>query len=217
MPRTPIPSRTKRGSGAGAKLALSLDYYRSPDGLSDDFGFIYGKDDDGAWELPFDGREELNDQFAKLVVALEEVATSAREELADERSANRTVWLKAIGAQGFHADEQWWDERDRNSGVDFPFRPRSIKPGDLLVVYAAGTGNLVGVMEVTGDWYEANRYARWPYRMDTTILAARKVSQGLPLDMLNSEREIGKSIRQKSHIRLSVGEAQRALDAFGVE
>ena len=72
-------------------------------------------------------------------------------------------------------------------------------------------------MEVTGDWYEANRYARWPYRMDTAILAAKKVSQGLPLDMLNSEREIGKSIRQKSHIRLSDEEAQRALEAFGVE
>src|SRR2546426_907060 len=150
----PTPLRTKRGSGAGAKLTLTIDYYRSPDGLADDFGFVYGRDDDGAWELNFEGNEELERQMDSLVGALRDVATVAREELEDERSSNRNVWLKSIGAQGLQADEIWWDERNRTDGVDFPFRPKSIKPGDLLVVYAAGTGKLVGVMEVLSDWYE---------------------------------------------------------------
>jgi EVE domain len=217
MPRMPTPLRTKRGSGAGAKLTLTIDYYRSPDGLADDFGFVYGRDDDGAWELNFEGNEELERQMDSLVSALRDIATVAREELADERSSNRNVWLKSIGAQGLQPDEIWWDERNRTDGVDFPFRPKSIKPGDLLVVYAAGTGKLVGVMEVLSDWYEAKRHARWPYRMDTKIIAARPVSEGVSLELLNGEREIGKSIRQKSHIKLRNGEATEALKAFEVD
>jgi hypothetical protein len=72
-------------------------------------------------------------------------------------------------------------------------------------------------METVSDWYEAKRHARWPYRMDTKIIAARPVSEGLSLDLLNGEREIGKSIRQKSHIKLRDGEAAEALKAFGVD
>lgn len=216
MSRIPQPSRTKRGTGAGARLNLSIEYYRPPYGAGNDFGVLFGRDDQSAWELNFEGESELQNLLGKITVALGEVATEAREELADERSANRTVWLKAIGAQGLQPDEIWWDERNRDEGVDFPLRPKSVRPGDLLVVYAAGTGKIVGAMEVTGPWYEARRYPRWPYRVDTKILAARPVSQGIPLELLSGEREIGKSIRQKSHIRLSEGEASKALEALGL-
>lgn len=216
MARVPHPSRTKRGTGAGAKLALAIDYYRAPDGAGEDFGVLYGRDDESAWELNFDGQKELHAHFDQLIGALRGVATEAREELADQRAATRTVWLKAIGAQGLQPDEIWWDERSRDDGVDFPYRPKSIRPGDLLVVYAAGTGKIVGVMEVTSPWYEDRRYPRWPYRMDTKILKARPVSKGVSLELLNGEREIGKSIRQKSHVRLSDVEAEKALQAFGI-
>jgi hypothetical protein len=37
------------------------------------------------------------------------------------------------------------------------------------------------------------------------------------VDVLAVERPIGKSIRQKSHIRLSVAEAAKAMEAFGLE
>ena len=55
MARIPKPSRTKRGTGAGAKLALGIDYYVAADGVAPDHGFIHGKDDYGPWELPFEG------------------------------------------------------------------------------------------------------------------------------------------------------------------
>jgi hypothetical protein len=216
MARVPIPARTKRGSGAGAKLALAIDYYRPASGDGEDFGVLYGRDDRGAWELNFEGQGELDAHLESVISALKKVATEAREDLAEERTANRNVWLKAIGAQGLQPDEIWWDERNRDDGVDFPYRPRSIRPGDLLVVYAAGTGKVVGIMEVTGNWYEAQRYPRWPYRMNTRILAARPVSEGTPLDLLSDERELGKSIRQKSHVRLSPAEASKALAEFDV-
>jgi hypothetical protein len=214
--RDPQASRTKKGSGTGARLELSIDYYCPADGVGDDFGVFYGRDDQGRWELHFAGPAEMESQFARIVSTLTRVAIDAREKTADERTAGRTVWLKAIGAQGMPAEEIWWDERNRDQGVDFPYRPRSVKPGDLLVIYAAGRGRLVGILEVTSDWYEGGKSERWRYRMDTAVRAARPISDGIPLETLNDEREIGKSIRQKSHIRLTEAEASRALAAFGL-
>lgn len=218
MARVPRPTRTKRGVGAAAKLALTIDYYRAPDGAGPDFGSFYGRDDDGPWELKFEGEGELAHVQQQVVSALREVATEAREATADERAAaGRTMWLKSIGAQGRPVEEIWWDERDRDQGVDFPYRPKSVKLGDLLVVYAAGTRKLVGVLQVTSGWKPEGRSERWPYRVDTKILAAVPTSEGLPLDLLSDERPIGKSIRQKSHVKLSEGEAAKALEEFGLE
>ena len=217
MSRFPKPLRTKRGMGVGARLQLSIDYYRAPDGAGPDFGFLKGRDDYGTWELPFASREELDDVVAKVMLSLYDVATQAREE-SDERSADgRAVWLKAFGAQGSPIDEVWWKENDPDHLVDFPFRPKSIKVGDLLVLYAAGTGKLVGVARVTDRWFRADRYERWPWAIPAEILVAKTLSDGVPLDLLSGERVIGKSIRQKSHVRLSPDEAAKALAAFGLE
>lgn len=216
--RDPIPGRTKRGAGEGAKLDLSIYYYRPTDGQGPDYGTFYGRDADGRWELHFANPDELDSRLARIVSALEHTATQAREESQDgDRQEGRTVWLKAIGAQGLPVKNIWWNERDRDQGVDFPYRPRSIKRGDLLVVYAAGTGKVAGVLEVTSNWFEGGETARWRYRMNTKIRAAKPVSEGIALDSLSDEREIGKSIRQKSYVRLSDAEARTALDAFGID
>jgi hypothetical protein len=215
MPRVPIPARTRRGDGAGARLNLRIDYYRPADGTGDDFGFLHGQDDYGPWEIPFAGRRELDAVLAGIVDSLLSVATEAREVAGGVR-ASPQVWLKAIGAQGWPVDEIWWDERNRSQGVDFPYRPKSVKPGDLMVLYAAGLGVLIGVAEVAGAWYRADTHPRWPWRVDIKMVASRPASQGIPLDILAGERPIGKSIRQRSHIRLSDDEAAKALEAFGV-
>jgi hypothetical protein len=138
----------------------------------------------------------------------------AREETQEARASGRTVWLKAIGAQGMPVPDLWWSEKDRDQGVDFPYRPRSIRDGDLLVLYAAGTGKIIGVLEAKGSWYEGGMTDRWSYRVDARVLAAVPVSQGHPLKALNGDRELGKSIRQKSHVRLHEDEAARALELF---
>lgn len=214
MTRLPKPSRTKRGDGAGARLALRIDYYRPPDGAGDDHGFLHGKDDYGPWEIAFANNDELETAFAEVVEALRTVASEARED-AGRTTTGPQVWLKAIGAQGWPVDEVWWDgEHRRAQGVDFPYRPKGVKPGDVLVLYAAGRGVLIGIAKVTGAWYRADLHPRWPWRVDVDILARRPVSEGVPLDVLASERPIGKSIRQRSHIRLSDVEAEKALQAF---
>lgn len=214
--RPPIPIRTKRGRGAGAKVQLGIDYYRPTDGNGDDWGALYGRDGDGAWELHFADREEMSSQLDRVLDQLARVATAAREELADDGAAGQTIWLKAIGAINDQIAEDWWLDARRDGGVDFPYRPRSIKNGDLLVLYGSGTGKVVGVERVVGDWYEGNRHPRWPYRMDTQLLAYQPVSRGVDLASLSNERELTKSIRQKSHVRLSDDEATTALASFGL-
>jgi hypothetical protein len=214
--REPRPGRTKRGRGAGARLDLSIDFYKAADGKGPDFGVVSGRDQAGRWELHFANDQERDRRIEQIFSALEAVATEARED-ADERSAGTTVWLKTIGAVGRPIDEIWWGDKHRTDFVDFPYRPRAIKDGDLLVLYAATTGKVVGVMRVKGDWYEGGATDRWNYRMDAQLLAKRPVSEGTPLEDLSEERQITKSIRQKSHIRLSDAEAATALSAFGID
>ena len=215
MAKIPKPNRTKRGTGPGANLALSIEYHCAADG-GPDFGRLYGRDDYGAWELPFANPPELNDTLKKIVLSLRDEATQARDEHAHDTAEGRSVWLKAVGAQGWPIDEVWWNAEDHVHVVDFPYRPKSIKPGDLLVLYAAGTGTLVGIVKVTGTYYRADRHDRWPWAVDTKILVAKPLSKGIPLNALSTERPIGKSIRQKSHVRLSKGESAAATDAFGL-
>jgi hypothetical protein len=217
LQREPKAERTKRGRGDGAKLELGVYLYKAADGEGPDFGSFYGRDADGPWELHFANDEERDTQLGRILGQLDDVATQAREE-AEERAPGTTVWLKSIGAVGQPIEGNWWEgPRDREGGVDFPYRPRSVKDGDLLVLYGSTLGVVVGVMRVKGDWYAGGETDRWKYRIDGDIIARVPVSQGIPLESLSDEREITKSIRQKSHIRLSDAEAARALDAFGID
>lgn len=212
--REPKPGRTKKGTGAGAKQDLSIYYYKAPDGTGPDYGTFYGRDEAGRWELHFAGAAEMQQQLLRITTALEHEATTAREETADERGVGQTVWLKAVGAQGWPAAEEWWTENNRGQHIDFPYRPKSIRPGDLMAVYAAGTGKVVGIVRASKEFYEGGNHERWPYRIDTELLKAVPVSRGVDLNGLSSERELGKSIRQKSHVRLSDAEAAAVLAAF---
>lgn len=217
--RDPKPGRTKRGAGVGAKLDLSIYYYRATDGIGPDYGAFYGRDDDGRWELHFANPSEVEGQFARIANVLHDEATTAREEsLVDEaRPDGAAVWLKAIGAAGWPANEIWWeDDRSRDECIRFPYRPRSIHPGDLMVIYATGTGKIVGVVRAKGPWYHEGAEERWPYRIDTEIVVALPISEGVSLESISDERQITKSIRQKSHIRLSEAEAATALEALGL-
>ncbi len=217
--RYPKPTRTGRGTGVGARLDVSIDYYRSADGIGPDFGSVYGRDNTGPWERHFADPKELESTLAQLIDSLHDEAAAAREaSLEESRPDGPVVWLKAIGAVGWPAAERWWDDgMSRGECIRFPYRPRSIMSGDLLVIYATGTGKIVGVVRAKGPWYDEGAEERWPYRIDTEIVAARPVSEGVPLDSINDERQLGKSIRQKSHVRLSESEASAALSALGVD
>jgi hypothetical protein len=214
--RAPKATRTKRGRGAGARLDVTIDHYRAADGVGPDYGTFHGRDEEGRWELHYANKEEMMSTFAQITGSLADEATNAREESIERDGIGTTAWLKAIGAQGDPADEMWWNQRGRDQWIDFPYRPKSVRPGDLMVIYAAGTGKLVGVARAISDWYEGGNQKRWPYRMNVELLARLPVSQGVDLNSVASDRELGKSIRQKSHVRLKDTEAESALSALGV-
>jgi hypothetical protein len=66
----------------------------------------------------------------------------------------RSSSLKAIGAINDQIKGNWWEDARRDGGVDFPYKPQSIKDGDLLVLYGSGTGKVVGVERVRGTGTE---------------------------------------------------------------
>lgn len=129
-------------------------------------------------------------------------------------------WVKVAGTGEAAYTQERWDERRARlrtdgSGVSlFPRRPR-IERGDRLVVYASGSaavygeGRFVAIEEVISDEPEPSGDERWPWRLDTRLVAA--VDE---LAVAPALREIGvspKSLRQHSHIRLSDEQGHAAL------
>jgi len=122
--------------------------------------------------------------------------------------------------QSAYTQERWDARRARlRAGAVapslFPKRPR-IGRGDRLVLYAAGSaglygeGRFVGVEEVVSDEPEASGHERWPWALETGLVAAVD-----DLAVAPSLREIGvspKSLRQHSHIRLTEAQGLRALE-----
>lgn len=130
-----------------------------------------------------------------------------------------TWWIKVAGTGGEPFDDEDWRPRrerfarEHGPGSFFPRRP-SIRRGDRLVVYAAGSaarygeGRLFAIEEVVSEEPERSGHPRWPWR-----LATREVVAVPFLRLAPSLREIGvipRSLSQHSHIRLRDEQGERA-------
>jgi hypothetical protein len=129
------------------------------------------------------------------------------------------AWLKALGATGSPLENHWLRSRnDLLIGVDFPSVPRSLSPGDKLVLYAAVRRCVFGVAEVTSEPYRANRHPRWPFRLDVRVLLAVPLLADAPLldevVVTRGGRDLFLSIRQKPYVELTRREYQRAVEAL---
>lgn len=128
-------------------------------------------------------------------------------------------WIKVAGTGAEPFDEDDWRPRrerfarDHGPGSYFPRRP-SIRRGDRLVVYAAGSaarfgeGRLFAIEEVVSEEPEPSGHPRWPWRLATCELLSVPL-----LHMAPSLREIGvipRSLSQHSHIRLRHDQGERA-------
>jgi hypothetical protein len=92
-------------------------------------------------------------------------------------------WVKVAGTGEAAYTQERWDERRARLRIDgsgvslFPRRPR-IERGDRLVVYASGSaavygeGRFVAIEEVISDEPEPSGHERWPWRLDTRLVAA---------------------------------------------
>jgi alpha-D-ribose 1-methylphosphonate 5-phosphate C-P lyase len=89
-------------------------------------------------------------------------------------------------------------------------RPRQIHEGDHLILYAAGGRKCVfAVARVTSE-VKASDYPDWPYRLDIEYLVNVSPADGVLIDQVSIERDLGKLVRRQSYIRLTMEEYNRA-------
>lgn len=132
-------------------------------------------------------------------------------------------WLKIQGTAEtpFTAEMDHW-QRTRPLGrcSRFPRRP-SIRAGDRMVVYAAGSardfgeGRLMAVVEVLTGPEATLESRRWPWAVEVEVVAA------IPrLALAPTLRDIGvipRSLGRHSHIRLTDEQGERVMGLFALE
>lgn len=131
-------------------------------------------------------------------------------------------WIKALGtsAPGGQLADDWRSAREglfRNV-ITFAAKPGLAKR-DGVVLYATGTGLIFAAGSVTSYPYlcEEDSKTDWPWQVNVDLTHQREfVHDGEPLEALNvEERDLRKSIKRRSHIRLSEAEFEAAVSALG--
>jgi hypothetical protein len=115
-------------------------------------------------------------------------------------------WLKMIGTTENPCPESW------NRGhTDFVRKPRRVRPGDHMVLYAVGGAKRVfAVAQVTSEPYPSGE-KRWPFRVNISYEVNLPVSSGVHIDQVStSKRDLRRSVRRASYIKLYPEEFERA-------
>ena len=130
-------------------------------------------------------------------------------------------WIKALGmgARDQQLPDDWSGVGEGLFHNAVTFAGRSgMRPGDGIVLYASGTGVFFAVGEVTSFPYrfEEAGATDWPWRVNVKLAQAREfLHDGVPLNMLNIDgRDVPKTIKRRSHIRLSEREYEAAVSAL---
>lgn len=136
-----------------------------------------------------------------------------------------TAWLKVIGTSGWPLRDDWGSHAPPLlKYASFSKRPGegSFVPGDDFVYYAIGEdrSRVVAIGAVRGrPRYDRAREESpgWPWLIDVDIEARKTfIRDGIPLDHLDVDRELKRSVRRHSHIRLTAHEFARARKEFGL-
>lgn len=136
-----------------------------------------------------------------------------------------TAWLKVIGTTQWPLRDDWTSHAPPLlRSASFARKPgaRSFVPGDDFVYYAlrGDISRLVAIGKVVGPHrFDQTRVSDpgWPWLSDVEIVAKRdRIEDGFSLDLLDVDRNLRRSVTQKSHIRLTSPEFRLARDLFGV-
>jgi hypothetical protein len=136
-----------------------------------------------------------------------------------------TAWLKVIGTSKWPLRNDWGSHAPPLlRTASFGKRPGSgsFVPGDDFLYYAlrGDLSRVVAIGEVIGRvYYDRTREEDpgWPWLAPVRIRAKRDlISDGIPLESLDVGRMLTKSVQQKSHIRLTPAEFDRARHEFRV-
>jgi len=136
-----------------------------------------------------------------------------------------TAWLKVIGTSKWPLRGDWSHHAPpllRNASFGKKPGADSFVPGDDFVYYAlrGDLSRVVAIRKVVGDvFYDRTREEGpgWPWLAPVEIQARKeRISDGYPLTYLDADRNLTRSVTQKSHIRLTPAEFERARRAFGL-
>lgn len=98
-------------------------------------------------------------------------------------------------------------------------RPRRIREGDYLILYAAGGRKRVFANARVTSEVKPIGNPESPYRLDIEYLVNVSPPNGVHIDEISIERDLGKLLRRQSYIRLTMEEYDRATalleDAMG--
>jgi hypothetical protein len=120
-------------------------------------------------------------------------------------------WLKMIGTR-----ERPCPEPYARPQVDFVRRPRRIRPGDRMVLYAVGRGMRVFALARVTTGVHPSGDDRWPHQVDIEYEVNLLAADGVHIDEVSTpERDLRLSVRQASYVELSPAEYARAEPRSG--
>ena len=132
-------------------------------------------------------------------------------------------WLKVIGTSQWPLRDDWLNHAPSlRTHASFARRPGvgSFVDGDDFVYYAlrGDLSRIVAIGKVLrAAVYEASHDPGWPWlaevRLDSVV---ESIGSGFPLELLDVDRPLLKSVQRRSHVRLSQEEFSRAQALFGL-
>jgi hypothetical protein len=129
-----------------------------------------------------------------------------------------TYWLKAFGLVQSPLEDDWKRHKDGllTRTATFP-RRSAVRPGDTLIYYAVGQRVVFAAYEATSLPFNADPGDAWGWHVKVApIVDVDFVHDGVPLESLNVDgRDLRRSIRQHSAIRLTNAEGEAAVSELG--
>lgn len=135
----------------------------------------------------------------------------------------RQYWIKAVGFAKNQLPYEWKERHRLTEAVMFKKKPGSVRKGDRIVYYAAGTGLIFAEGEVTSFAYHAPHrlpdLPDFPWFVDVRLdIAPPNIKNGAPLQAVSvGDRSVSALMRRRSHMRLSEQEYLAAVDALGAD
>jgi hypothetical protein len=117
-------------------------------------------------------------------------------------------WLKMLGTTERQMQDDWLNEGKRMKDCVASRKRMSMRPGDGIALYATGRGAVFAFGRVTSFAYQRpdpnDEGFEWCVNVDLGSNYRDFLHEGVPLDLVSVDgRDLRKSIKQQSHIKLS--------------
>lgn len=125
-------------------------------------------------------------------------------------------WLKLLGTAGHPMQDDWTNEDERSGDLVASRQRMAMEPGDRIVCYATGVGSVFAVGTVTSFPYKAPDDEGFEWRVNVELEDPKQfLHEGVPLHYLNVDgRDLRKSIKRRSHVKLTQAEFDAAVKAL---